>query len=81
MDPYMKLVTNIFSLSDWRNVILKIRGAYPTLDSEIVLRKMIHDITSFNSEMKKLRESMIDLIHINDLNSINIECDVWSIMY
>ena len=77
----MKLVTNISNLSDWKNVILNIRGPYPTLDSEIVLSKMIEDITLSNCEMKRLKKSMIDLIYFHNLNLINIQCDVWNEIY
>ena len=77
----MKLVTNISNLSDWKNVILNIRGPYPTLDSEMVLSKMIEDITLSNCEMKRLKKSMLDLIYFHNLNLINIQYDLWNEIY
>lgn len=79
MDPYMKLISNVSTLSDWRNIILNVRGPHPTPDSEIVLTKMIQDIISANSQMMKLRRSMFDLIYVYDLSNISVEYDVWSI--
>ena len=68
-------------LSDWRNIILDVRGPYLTPDSEIVLTKMIQDVISANSQMIKLKKSMFDLIYVQDLFYINVEYDVWNDIY
>ena len=81
MDPYMELISNVHTLSDWRNIILNVRGPYPTQDSKIVLTKMIQDVISANSEMMKLKKSMFDLIYVQDLFHINVEYDVWNDIY
>ena len=77
----MELVSNVQTLSDWRNIILNVRGPCPTPDSEIVLTKMILDVISANSQMIKLKKSMFDLIYVQDLFYINVEYDVWNDIY
>ena len=77
----MKLVSNVQTLSDWRNIILNVRGPYPTPDSEIVLTKMIQDVILANSQMIKLKKFMFDLIYVQDLFYINVEYDVWNDIY
>ena len=48
----MNLILSVNCLSDWKSVVLEVRGPYPTMDSEIVLMKMIGDIIKVNKNMK-----------------------------
>ena len=75
----MSLIASVKCLSDLKHVLLEVRGLYPTMDSEIVLVKMISDIIKVNHYMKKLEYSMVDLINCNNLLNVNINGDTWSV--
>ena len=74
----MNLIQKVKSLSDWKNVILKLRGPYPTMDSEIILTKIISDIIKVDDTMKRLEYLMVDLINCKNLLNVNINGDTWS---
>lgn len=77
----MNLILSVNCLSDWKSVVLEVRGPYPTMDSEIVLMKMIGDIIKVNKNMKKLEYSMADIINYNNLNNVVINGDIWNTVY
>ena len=81
MNSYMNLILSVKSLSDWKSVVLEVRGPYPTMDSEIVLMKMIGDIIKVNQNMKKLEYSMVDIINCNNLTNVLINGNIWSMVY
>ena len=75
----MNLIASVKCLLDWKHVVLEVRGPYPTMDSEIILVKMISDIIKVHHNMKKLEYSMVDLINCNNLLNVNINGDIWSV--
>ena len=73
MYDYNELFTEINSLKDWKEVIIKLRGPHPTEDSEFMLCKLIDDVINTNIHMKKNKKDMFDMIYMENLYNLVVE--------
>ena len=59
----MENYLNVKSLEEWQKIILEVRGVTPTKDSEIMLLKMVDDITRINPNMISYKKILTEMIY------------------
>ena len=72
---YFDTISNVTTLFQWKETKMEIRGPFPTEDSEMLLSHMVEDIIQVNESMKKIKDTMMEIIHCRSLNQIYFNCD------
>ena len=72
---YFDTISTVTTLFQWKETIMEKRGPFPTEDSEMLLTCMVEDIIQVNENMKKFKDTMMEMIHCRSLNLIYFNCD------